>query len=549
MPFKFSLLAALLAALPLAAPPVLAQAFDPPASLPASQFRDVSPQDWAAEAVTQLAYRYGCLRGYPNGLFRGDRALSRYEFAAGLNACLTELERLIAQASGDLVTTEDLQTIEQLTREFQVELAILRGRTDAVTARLQELEASQFSTTTQLRGQVVFAVSDELGGKAIKNITRANSTIGNEPVVQHRTWIELTTSFTGRDRLRTRLAGGNPVPLLVSGGDTGGSDPANLLHSNDGRLAIDSSRVSENTNGVYLDLLSYDFPLGDRTHLNIYASGGAHFNYANTLNPFLDDQDGGKGALSRFGQRNPIFGIGGDGSGAGLNHQFNDVIGLDFGYLANEAGEAGSGIFNGNYSLLGQLTFAPTETVQLGLTYVHAYSGANEFRFGGSGTATGSFTANLIPIALNAQLGQSLGATNTSTPVVSNSYGVQAIVQPSDGLALSGWAGLTQGRLLGFGDATIWNWAVALNFPDLGQPGNLGMLLVGTEPSLKSLETGGSRAALADTDPVWHIEAAYRYQVSDRIAITPGVIWLPALNQSSANDDVWIMTIQSLFEF
>ncbi|MEM8641930.1 MAG: iron uptake porin [Cyanobacteria bacterium P01_G01_bin.54] len=545
MPLKFSLLAPLLALTSFITPPALAQGIDPPAS----QFRDVFPQDWAAEAVIQLADRYGCLQGYPNGLFRGDRSLSRYEFAAGLNACFTELERWIAQASGNLVTTEDLQTMEQLTREFQTELAILRGRTDAVTARLQELEASQFSTTTQLRGQVVFAISDELGGKAIKNITRATANIGNEPVVQHRTWIELTTSFTGRDRLRTRLAGGNPVPILVSGGDTGGDDPANLLHSNDGRLAIDSSRVSENTNGVYLDLLAYDFPLGDRTHLSLYANGASHFHYAETLNPFLDDQDGGRGALSRFGQRNPIYGIGGDGIGAGLNHQFSDVLELDLGYLANEAGEAGSGIFNGNYSLLGQLTFAPTETVQLGLTYVHAYNGANEFRFGGSGSATGSFAANLIPIALNAQLDQSLSATNTSTPVVSHSYGFQALVQPGDRFALSSWVGLTQGRLLGFGDATIWNWAVALNFPDLGQPGNLGMVLVGAEPSLRSLKSGGSRAALADTDLVWHVEAAYRHRVSDRIAITPGFIWLPAINQSNANDDVWIVTVQSLFEF
>lgn len=532
--------------------PTLAQTSQPIAPYPSpatAQFRDVKPQNWAAEAIAQLAQRYNCLAGYPNGLFQGDRPLSRQEFAAGLHACLIAIEQLIAQATDELVTPDDLAMMEQLTRSFQVELAILRARTDAVTARVQELEASQFSTTTQLRGQVVFAISDELGGKAIKNITLDTVEIGNEPVVQHRTWIELTTSFTGRDRLRTRLAAGNPVPILVSSGDTGGTNPANFLHSNDGRLAIDSSLLSENTNGLYLDLLSYDLPLGDRTRLNIYASGGSHFHYANTLNPFLDDQESGAGAISRFGQRNPIYGIGGDGIGVGLTQTLSEGLRLDLGYLANEASIANSGLLNGNYSLLGQLTVAPKPDLQVGLTYVHAYSGTNEFRFGGSGSATGSFAANLIPLALNAQLGQSLGATNTSTAVVSNSYGLEALVQPSDAWALSGWVGLTQGRLIGFGDATIWNWAIALSLPDLGQTGNLGMLLVGNEPTLKSLRTNGSRAALAETDPVWHVEAAYLHRLTDRISITPGLIWLPALKQDASSSDVWILTLQSRFQF
>ncbi|NEO84142.1 MAG: iron uptake porin [Spirulina sp. SIO3F2] len=532
--------------------PTLAQTSQPIAPEPSpatAQFRDVTPQDWAAEAITQLDQRYNCLAGYPNGLFEGDRPLSRQEFAAGLHACLATIEQLIAQATDALVTTDDLAMMEQLTRSFQVELAVLRARTDAVTARVQELEASQFSTTTQLRGQVVFAISDELGGKAIKNITLDTVEIGNEPVVQHRTWIELTTSFTGRDRLRTRLAAGNPVPILVSSGDTGGTNPANFLHSNDGRLAIDSSLLTENTNGVYLDLLSYDLPLGDRTRLNIYASGGSHFHYANTLNPFLDDQESGAGAISRFGQRNPIYGIGGNGIGVGLTQTLSEVLRLDFGYLANEASVANSGLLNGNYSLLGQLTVAPNSDLQLGLTYVHAYNGTNEFRFGGSGSATGSFAANLIPLALNAQLGQSLGATNTNTAVVSSSYGFEALIQPSNAWALSGWVGLTQGRLIGFGDATIWNWAIALSLPDLGQAGNLGMLLVGNEPTLKSLRTEGSRAALTATDPVWHVEAAYQHRLTDRISLTPGLIWLPALNQDASNSDVWILTLQSRFQF
>jgi hypothetical protein len=60
-----------------------------------SQLRDVQPTDWAFEALRSLVERYGCIAGYPDGTFRGNRALSRYEFAAGLNACLAQIDILI----------------------------------------------------------------------------------------------------------------------------------------------------------------------------------------------------------------------------------------------------------------------------------------------------------------------------------------------------------------------------------------------------------------------------------------------------------------------
>ncbi|MCT0255198.1 iron uptake porin [Synechocystis sp. PCC 6714] len=57
-----------------------------------NQFRDVSPNNWAYEALRNLVDNYGCIVGYPDRTFRGDRALTRNEFAAGLSACLTQLE-------------------------------------------------------------------------------------------------------------------------------------------------------------------------------------------------------------------------------------------------------------------------------------------------------------------------------------------------------------------------------------------------------------------------------------------------------------------------
>ena len=102
-----------------------------------TQFSDVYPTDWAYQALSNLVEQYGCVAGYPNGTFRGNRAMTRYEAAALLNACLDRI-------------TEVTDELRRLLKEFETELAILRGRVDGLEARVGELEATQFSTTTKL---------------------------------------------------------------------------------------------------------------------------------------------------------------------------------------------------------------------------------------------------------------------------------------------------------------------------------------------------------------------------------------------------------------
>ena len=53
-----------------------------------SQLGDVKPTDWDYQALSNLIERYGCVAGYPNGSFKGGRAITRFEAAALLNACL-----------------------------------------------------------------------------------------------------------------------------------------------------------------------------------------------------------------------------------------------------------------------------------------------------------------------------------------------------------------------------------------------------------------------------------------------------------------------------
>ncbi|MGA7952126.1 MAG: iron uptake porin, partial [Gloeobacterales cyanobacterium] len=132
-----------------------------------SELTDVDPNSWAFQALKSLVERYGCIEGYPNKKYLGNRPLSRYEFAAGLNSCLDKIGEQIAAAVADKATKDDLAAVQRLQEEFKVELATLRGRVDALEAKTKELEAQQFSTTTKLDGSVVMAIQ---GGSAGGNV-------------------------------------------------------------------------------------------------------------------------------------------------------------------------------------------------------------------------------------------------------------------------------------------------------------------------------------------------------------------------------------------
>ncbi|MEB3337976.1 MAG: iron uptake porin, partial [Leptolyngbyaceae bacterium] len=163
-----------------------------------SQLADVQPTDWAFQALQSLVERYGVIAGYPDGKFRGNRALTRYEFAAGLNAALDRVNELIASGTADLVTKEDLATLQKLQEEFSAELATLRGRVDALEARTAKLEAQQFSTTTKLAGEAIFAVTDVISGD---NSTQGDTAPAQNTVFVNRVRLNFNTSFTGNDLL------------------------------------------------------------------------------------------------------------------------------------------------------------------------------------------------------------------------------------------------------------------------------------------------------------------------------------------------------------
>jgi hypothetical protein len=176
-----------------------------------SQLSDVRPTDWAFTALQSLVERYGCIAGYPDSTFRGKQTTSRYEFAAGLNACLDKINEIISAGLADKVGKEDLATLQKLQEEFAAELATLRGRVDALDAKTAKLEAQQFSTTTKLYGQAIFGLqgrfgnSAQIGGSLVPKTKdpATNITFGQQ--VQ----LNLVTQFSDRSLLLTGLQVGN----------------------------------------------------------------------------------------------------------------------------------------------------------------------------------------------------------------------------------------------------------------------------------------------------------------------------------------------------
>ncbi len=507
-----------------------------------SQLRDVQPTDWAFQALQSLVERYGCIAGYPNGTYRGNRALTRYEFAAGLNACLDRVNELITSGTSDLVRKEDIVILRRLQQDFATELTALRGRVDNLEARTAQVEANQFSTTTKLVGEAVFAITDLFHGPG-----------QNNAVFQDRVRLIFDTSFTGKDLLFTRLSIGNATRLNLGTAIPGGATGPFATYQGEGTQTFNFS--PNTSNSVGLDDLVYFFPLFGKSQGYIAAVGGVHADYASTNNPLFDGGDSGHGALSVFATRNPIYRQGG-GAGGGLQLSLGrdgllKYSTLSLGYLADKGTSpaTGNGLFNSDYTALGQLDFNFKDRFAIAATYVHGYYGVGSGIFNGGGPgsskvpfqgSSGTAQANDPSILLAGGLDQ--------RPTVTNSYGAEVALQPSKEISISGWVDKTSARILGRGDADIWTYAVGIAFPDLGTQGSILGFLGGVEPTLRGLHAAGAPAKFA-RDNAYHLEAFYKYQLTDNISITPGVIWLLAPGQNANNPSDVIGTFRTTFTF
>ncbi|MDJ0689354.1 MAG: iron uptake porin [Xenococcaceae cyanobacterium MO_188.B32] len=467
-----------------------------------NQLRDVSPTDWAYEALRSLVDRYGCIVGYPNQTYRGNRALSRYEFAAGLNACLNQIERLIA--ASEAIAREDIDTLNRLTQEFEAELATLSGRVDNLESRTAFLEDHQFSTTTKLEGEVVFGLAQEFNRD------------GNQAVFQDRVRLNFVSSFTGKDALYTRLDAGNATAFE-------NIDQGAFTYSFD------------NDNNVEIGWLAYYFPIGEKIQVYLPAAFPLWVDFVPSVSPYLDSFTGATGSLSSFGESSPIYKIGlASGGGIGANYDLLETLTLSAGYFGGNSFDPseGNGLFNGEYSALGQITWTPTDKLQVAATYVRAYFTGDDNTIFDLGVGT-----------------ENARSPYTDVAITTNSFGLEGSYQITPRIAINAFGMFTDADQPSDDDADtdIWSYGVGLAFPDLGKEGNLGGVIVGAEPYVGGCD--GAACRTGGDDVALHVEGFYKYQLNDNISVTPGIIYITAPFGDSDEDGGVIGSVRTTFTF
>ncbi len=486
-----------------------------------SQLSDVKPTDWAFQALQSLVERYGCIAGYPDKTYRGNRAMTRYEFAAGLNACMDRVNDLIAASTADSAKKEDLATIRKLQEQFSAELATLSGRVNGLEARTATLEKQQFSTTTKLFGQVILGLQGRSANNAAFFPTNGAATTPDPGT-------NLTMGYSANLSLVTAFS---PKSLLLVGLQAGNLTTAPSLN-NDVRLSYESNTGSS----LRISDLTYRQMLGKNFAVIVGAEG---LNAINVFRGANRVESAGSGPISALAQRNPIVGIGAGSAGLGFDWQLTPRISLQGVYSAGNANSptAGAGLFNGAHSIGAQLTLAPTKTIDLAIQYINAYNPTGDL---GTGLGDSQLT-----------LGQ---------PVNTNAIGASAAWRISSGITVGGWTGFTQSDLQGGpGSVNTFNWMAYLNLPDLGGKGNLAGFYVGQAPRITAstlaagfnvpdLGRGGLGLPGGQEKASTHVEAFYRMRVTDNISVTPGVMMI--FNPAHSNSDtITVGAIRTTFTF
>lgn len=492
-----------------------------------SELDDVSSTDWAFDALQSLASRHNCALGYQDGTFRGNKAIDRYQFATGIDACLQKINELIATKGASSLDEQDLIILQRLQNEFRAELNQLQERIISLEERNSELQANQFSPTTRLFGQVTTSLQgtntnevDLFPRDGIPERTaETNLTLTNSMQ------LTLATSFTGRDLLLTGLYAGN----------LGSS--ASSLFTNMGRLSFES----DTDNDVFINDLSYRFPVSNNLGVVVGAAGVNPTSTFRGINPL---EGSGEGAISAFAQRNPIIGIGSGTGGIGFDWQINNRMSLQGVYSAQfpsfPTDKNVGGLFGGRQTLGTQLTVTPANNIDVGLHYLYSHSPDSLL-------ATGIGDAQLTsPFAPDTGFDtQAVGAT------------VAYRINPN--LQIGGWGGWTFSDPDDIeGSVTTNNWAVFAAFPNLGRRGNLGGIVFGQPPKItsSSLPDGFNFPNFSDNGTPGgrdgtslHVEMFYRAKLNRNLDITPGffVVFNPDHNQS--NEPLIVGALRATFRF
>ncbi|QNI79040.1 outer membrane porin [Synechococcus sp. RS9909] len=544
-----------------------------------TQFSDVYPTDWAYQALSNLIERYGCVAGYPNGTYRGQRAMTRFEAAALLNACLDRV-------------TEVTDELKRLMKEFERELAILKGRVDGLEAKVGELEATQFSTTTKLKGKTTFVTgavnaggnngseyvyrnrnykfNGKTGTASVKRYTDKGKTYKNSKSYSSNGFkgganaynanygaftfnydqrLAFNTSFTGKDKLYARLRAGN----FTKGKNAFGGAGVNLTALD---IATDSGASGTINNAVQLDRLYYKFPVGKE--FTVIAGALARNTEALAMWPSVYN----KGAIKILDWTGLM------GTSGVYNKETGQLIGAywkqntkkganAFSVSVNYVADDGNGNItnpndggfmtdNSEASFLAQIGYGGPEW---GLAFAYRYGQCDSGNGLRRGTTFAKFdgkwnndcyqqqynAAGLTGGSLFSDVEDNNGYAVRSGGST-NSYALNAYWQPKNAGWIPsfsvGWAinqNTTNDKLPG-SPVTSQSWMVGMKWDDVFLKGNDFGFAFGQPTFATQLEdcTGKFDGFCSDTpfDGNYVFEWYYNFQVTDNIAVTPAIFYM-----------------------
>ncbi len=538
----------------------LAEPTDVAAVTSVSQLSDVRPTDWAFTALQSLVERYGCIAGYPDSTFRGGKSLSRYEFAAGLNACLDKINEIISAGLADKVSKEDLATLQKLQEEFAAELATLRGRIDSLDKKVATLEAQQFSPTTKLSGLAFFNLTGATASGNIiternpsGNVFAAPTRLGGVPsrvvatppnvTFSYYLFLNLTTSFTGKDELVTQLVTGNgnsPANNFVSAGN----------FNTAGTPYTDQTGVP-NANQFNIRELFYRFPLASNVSVAIgprlnwysyfgqnrftyYLTGASSFNSIGST--LANAVDRGSGAVVSW-TINPQFKL--TAAYLGENTEFlNPNINNN-----NTSSNPRIGLFGGTNTLTTELVYSPSRDAKISLLYSHSniqtdtngyISGVtarpvpHDFVDDGQGGGIANPTADTIVFNFDWLIAKNFGIFGRY------SYGSTKISPLNPNV---------QG-----GNVNVSSYQFGLGFPDLFKEGALGVLSF-VVPSIFSSGQNFLLSGAGNGGTEYDLELSYYYPISKNIAIVPALYAIFNSNGFSTNPTIYVGNLRTQFSF
>jgi hypothetical protein len=431
--------------------------------------------------------------------------MTRYEAAALLNACLDRV-------------TEVTDELRRLISEFETELAILRGRVDGLEARVGEVEATQFSTTTKLRGQTDFF----LGGvtyddRADCNAASTGACTDDGLNMTYRFNLDLNTSFTGKDLLYTRLRTGNQG----TSSDKGVFQQSDST-LNDGKYGDGSLKV---------DKLWYTFPVGNEFQVTLGALIENYYmvetptRYKPVLKAF---KLGGYGALMGASS----------GQGAGIQWRQDVAPGeaafnVAANYVADGSEGADSGSTKGLFGsasdgyFLSQVGYGNRKWYVAGL-YAHK-QGED-----GSDPAMGYSTSEA-----------------KDQDAALNVFGLRSYWSPEEsGIIPTISAGVDFGS--SDADATgkvedTFGWMVGMSWDDAFVDGNKLGAAIGSYSSYATSLKGDD----SPDDSNFAAEIWYQYQVSDNISVKPALFWTTDANGAGTVDGAnkFGALVQTTFKF